>query len=481
VSTASYQIEGAVAEDGRRPSIWDTFTHQPGRVRDGSTGDVTCDHYHRWAEDVALLGELGVGAYRFSIAWPRVQPTGDGPANPAGLAFYDRLIDALLERGIDPVATLFHWDLPEALQAAGGWQVRDTAARFGEYAELVAESLGDRVKLWVTLNEPFIHFSLGHVLGIHAPGLTLPADQMPADQLPADQLPAHQMPAHQMPAHQMPAHQMPADQMPADQFPVVHHQLLGHGLAVAALRRASKSPITIANNYSPVWPVGSDGTRESATEVDHAGAMFYDMVQNWLFTDPILRGEYPPGFEALSSVDVDATILDGDLTVIAAPIDALGVNYYNPTAVSGPAPGEALPFTRQEVRGYPRTGFDWPVVPDGLRDMLVQLKDRYGDGLPPIWITESGCAYPETVNADGSVDDPERVAYYDGHIKAVAAAIEAGVRVDGYCAWSLLDNFEWAEGFTQRFGLVHVDFATQRRTPKTSFRWYRDHVRSLSS
>jgi beta-glucosidase len=438
VSTASYQIEGAVAEDGRGPSIWDTFTHQPGRVRDGSTGDVTCDHYHRWPEDVALMGELGVDAYRFSIAWPRVQPTGEGPANPAGLAFYDRLVDTLLERGIDPVATLFHWDLPEALQAAGGWQVRDTAARFGEYAELVAEALGDRVKLWVTLNEPFIHFSLGHVLGSHAPGLT----------------------------------------MPADQFPVVHHQLLGHGLAVAALRRASRSPITIANNYSPVWPVGSDGARDSATDADLAGAMFYDMVQNWLFTDPILRGEYPPGFEALSSVDIDATIMEGDLTVIAAPIDALGVNYYYPTAVSGPAPGEALPFTRQQVRGYPRTGFDWPVVPDALREMLVQLKDRYGDGLPPIWITESGCAYPETVNADGSVDDPERVAYHDGHIKAVAAAIEAGVRVDGYCAWSLLDNFEWAEGFTQRFGLVHVDFATQRRSPKTSFRWYRDRIRN---
>jgi beta-glucosidase len=422
VSTAAYQIEGAVTEGGRGASIWDTFTHQPGRIADGSTGDVACDHYHRAVEDVALMAELGVGAYRFSIAWPRIQRSGSGAANPAGVAFYDRLVDSLLAKGIDPVATLFHWDLPQPLQDAGGWANRDTAARFGEYAGIVGAALGDRVKLWITLNEPFIHFSLGHVLGVHAPGLTLGHDQLP----------------------------------------IVHHQLLGHGLAVAALRDTSTSPITLANNYSPVRPA-------SDAEEDQVAALLYDTLHNRLFTDPILLGAYPPGFEMLSTDAIDGIVLDGDLRVISAPLDALGVNYYNPTAVAAAPPGADLPFNITPLSGYPTTEFGWPIVPDGLRELLVLLRDRYPAVLPPIWVTENGCSF-------AALDDRDRVSYLDGHLRAVRAAIDAGVDVRGFCVWSLLDNFEWAEGYTQRFGLVHVDFATQQRTPRTSFRWYQRQI-----
>ncbi|GAA2614653.1 GH1 family beta-glucosidase [Dactylosporangium fulvum] len=421
VSTASYQIEGAVGEDGRGPSIWDTFSHTPGRTANGDTGDVACDHYHRWESDLDLISELGAGAYRFSVAWPRIQPTGSGPAVPAGLAFYDRLVDGLLARDIDPVVTLFHWDLPQALQDEGGWTNRDTAMRFGEYAELVGEKLGDRVKLWVTLNEPYIHFALGHVQGVHAPGLTLAPDAYPL---------------------------------------VVHHLLLGHGLAVSALRQHSRAPITLANNYSPVWVAGD-------TEDDRASAAFYDMVQNHLFTDPVLLGAYPPGFEALlGGVDVDSIVMEGDLEVISQPVAALGVNYYNPAQISAPVPGESLPFSRVPIKGYPLTAFGWPVVPDGLRELLVGFKERYGDKLPPIWITESGCSWPD-------LDDQFRIDYLSGHLTAVRQAMDAGVEVHGYCSWSLMDNFEWAEGYGQRFGLVHVDFETQERTKRRSFEWYR--------
>jgi beta-glucosidase len=436
VSTAAYQIEGAVTEDGRGPSIWDTFSHQPGHIADGSTGDVACDHYHRWPEDVALMRELGVRAYRFSIAWPRIQALGTGAANPAGLAFYDRLVDSLLEAGIDPAATLYHWDLPQPLQDAGGWANRDTAARFGEYADTLAAALGDRVKLWITLNEPFIHLSLGHVLGVHAPGIAGTVDVLA----------------------------------------VAHHLLLGHGLAVAAIREQPGTRVSIANNYTPVWPVGPDGTRGSATEDDHAAAFIYDTLHNRLFTDPLLLGRYPDGVEMLSSGDVDATILDGDLAVIAAPLDVLGVNYYQPTGIGWPGPddepaypGSPVPFTLRELPGFPRTDFGWPVVPDGLRELLVLLHERY-PGLPPIWITENGCAYESTVDSD-------RIAYLDGHVRAIRAAMDAGVDVRGYCQWSLLDNWEWAEGFTKRFGLVHVDYATQARTPRSSFAWYRDLIK----
>jgi beta-glucosidase len=421
-STAAYQIEGAVREDGRGPSIWDTFAAEPGRITDASSGAVACDHYHRHGEDVDLLAGLGVDAYRFSIAWPRIQPTGTGPVNPAGLAFYDRLVDTLLERGIDPVATLFHWDLPQALQDGGGWLARDTAYRFGDYAGLVAQTLGDRVKLWITLNEPFVHMTMGYALGVHAPGKALFFDALP----------------------------------------VAHHQLLGHGLAVAAIRAHSRSPVAITNNYSPVRTAGDSPD-------DAAAAGLYDALHNRLFTDPLLGLGHPVPMDP-------ALVHDGDLDIIATPIDALGVNYYNPTAVRAPAESGGLPFDIVPLEGYPRTGFDWPVVPDGLRELLVGLRARYGDALPPLHVTENGCAYPDEIGDDGRCDDPDRIAYLQAHIGAVEAAIADGVDVRGYFVWSLLDNFEWAEGYTQRFGLVHVDFAALTRTPKSSYAWYRDRI-----
>ena len=417
VSTASYQIEGAAAEGGRGRSIWDVFSHEPGRIADGGTGDVACDHFHRYPEDVDLMAGLGVDAYRFSVAWPRVQPDGSGPANPAGLDFYDRLVDALLAKGIDPVATLFHWDLPQALEDGGGWLSRDTAFRFADYAGLVAEALADRVKLWITLNEPFIHMTLGYATGEHAPGRTLLFDALP----------------------------------------VAHHQLLGHGLAVAALRARGAGAVAITNNYTPVWP-SSDGDAEAAAA--------YHALHNRLFTDPLFGRGYP-------ELGLDpALVHDGDLETIAAPLDALGVNYYNPTGIRAPStPDSPLPFELVPVEGYPTTDFGWPVVPDGLRQLLIGLHEEYGDALPPIYVTESGCAY------DG-IDDPERVTYLDGHIGAVRSAMASGVDVRGYFVWSLLDNFEWAEGYTKRFGLVHVDYDTQVRTPKTSYAWYRDLIRA---
>jgi beta-glucosidase len=417
VSTAAYQIEGGVAEGGRGPSIWDTFAHEPGRISDGGTGDVACDHFHRYADDVDLMAGLGVDAYRFSVAWPRIQPDGTGPANAAGVDFYDRLVDALLAKGIDPVVTLFHWDLPQALEDSGGWLSRDTAFRFADYAGLVGEALGDRVRLWITLNEPFIHMTLGYATGEHAPGQALLFGALP----------------------------------------VAHHQLLGHGLAVAALRAGGAGAVAITNNYSPVWPMG-DGDSEAAAA--------YHALHNRLFTDPLFGRGYP-------ELGLDPSVVhDGDLDTIAAPLDALGVNYYNPTGIRAPStPDSPLPFEFVPLEGYPTTAFGWPVVPDGLRELLVWLKDEYGDALPPIHVTESGCAY------DG-IDDPERVAYLDGHIGAVRAAAASGVDVRGYFVWSLLDNFEWAEGYTKRFGLVHVDYETQVRTPKTSYAWYRDLIRA---
>ncbi|GAA1832862.1 GH1 family beta-glucosidase [Luedemannella flava] len=413
VSTASYQIEGAVDEDGRGRSIWDTFAHEPGRVVTGETGDVACDHYHRYAEDVDLIANLGVDAYRFSVAWPRVQPDGKGPANEAGLAFYDRLVDTLLAKGVDPVVTLFHWDLPQALQDDGGWFNRDTAYRFAEYADLVAARLGDRVGMWITLNEPFVHTVFGHAFGVHAPGQTLMFDALPT----------------------------------------AHHQLLGHGLAVAALRGRTSAPVTLANNYSPVVVLGD-------TEADHRAGAAYDALHNRLFTDPLTGRGYPEGF--------DLPVRDGDLEIIAAPLDALGVNYYNPTGVRAPGdPDGGLPFDIVALEGYPVTDFDWPVVPEGLRQLLGRLHADYG---LPMYVTESGCAYAESPN------DQRRIDYLAGHIGAVSAARSQGVDVRGYFVWSILDNFEWAEGYSKRFGLVHVDFTTLVRTPKASYAWLREHI-----
>ncbi|MCQ4083132.1 GH1 family beta-glucosidase [Streptomyces sp. RB6PN25] len=421
VSSSAYQVEGATTEDGRGTSVWDTFAARPGAVRDGHTAVTACDHYHRWPEDVALLKGLGVDAYRFSIAWPRVQPTGAGPANQAGLGFYDRLTDGLLEAGITPVPTLYHWDLPQALEDRGGWPARETAYRFADYAAVVAGRLGDRIRDWITLNEPFVHMAFGYALGYHAPGRTLMLDALP----------------------------------------VAHHQLLGHGLAAQALREHG-GRVLIANNCSPVRPA-TDAPR------DLAAAEAYDALHNRLFNDPLFLGRYPDLSPFGVEGDLGGVVRNGDLAVISAPLDGLGVNYYNPTVIRAPAAGAVLPFDEAPLDGVPRTAFDWPVVPEGLTDLLLGLTRRYGDALPPLTVTENGCSYPGT-------DDHERIAFLDAHIRAVADAVAQGADVRGYFVWTLTDNFEWAEGYHQRFGLVHVDHATQLRTPKASYAWYRDVI-----
>jgi beta-glucosidase len=428
VATSAYQIEGAVGEDGRGESVWDTFCRRPGAVRDGASGDIAADHYHRWLEDIDLMADLGISAYRYSIAWPRVQPTGKGPANRAGLDFYDRLTDALLAAGITPMPTLFHWDLPQPLEDEGGWLSRDTALRFADYAGLAGERLADRIPLWITLNEPVIVTTHGYGTGVHAPGRSLMLDALPT----------------------------------------AHHQLLGHGLAARALRAAGASGVAITNNYAPAWPA-------SNIEADAAAAHAYDILQNRLFTEPWLLGRYPD----LSAFGVREGGLDcireGDLELISAPVDALGINYYAPARVAAPA-GPPMPFEREPIAGDPLTAFGWPVVPAGLTEMLTLLQERYGDRLPPVYITENGCSVDDQPDAGGVVDDQPRVRYLDAHIRALADAMTAGVDVRGYLTWSLMDNFEWAEGYHQRFGLVHVDFETQRRTPKSSFYWYRDMI-----
>jgi beta-glucosidase len=437
VATASYQIEGAVHEDGRGPSIWDTFSHTPGKVFQGDTGDVACDHYHRYPEDVALMADLGVDSYRLSLAWPRIQPTGKGPANAAGLAFYGRLVDALLERGIAPAVTLYHWDLPQALEDAGGWRARDTAERFAEYAEIVQEHLGDRVHRWITLNEPFCSSILGYSNGRHAPG------------------------AHE--GH--------------GALAAAHHLLLGHGLAVQRLRPrlAEGDQLGITLNLQPVTPV-------SDSAADRAAADRALLLSNRLFTDPVLAGSYPElAREAWGPITDFGFLQDGDLEVIAAPLDFLGVNYYFPSRVRAAEPAEADPARRTaDDLGYEdvispdeeRTAMGWPVEADGLRRLLHWLDDTY-PGLPPIYITENGRACDDVVDEDGQVRDPDRVRYLRDHLGAVAQAGAEGVDVRGFYAWSLMDNFEWADGYAKRFGIVHVDYETQKRTPKSSFDWYR--------
>ena len=424
-ATAAYQIEGAAAEDGRGPSVWDTFSHTPGAVLDGDTGDVACDSYHRYGEDVDLLAGLGVSAYRFSVSWSRVLPAGAGAVNQAGLDFYRRLVDRLRDAGIEPAATLYHWDTPQALQDAGGWTARDTAARFADYATVLAEALGDRVGRWITLNEPVVVTMNGHVEGSHAPGLRLGEGA----------------------------------------FAVEHHQLLGHGLAVAALREAAPgAPVGITNNYGPCHPA-------TWSAQDAAAAAYRDALHNQLYTDPVLLGRWPAALERLAAGTED------DLATIAAPIDFLGVNYYFPERVRAD-PADPFGSTPVEWPDAPHTAFGWPVVPEAFTETLLRLRDRYGDALPPVHITENGAAYDDVLGPDGAVHDPDRVAYLDSHLRAVRAAMDAGVDVRGYFCWSLLDNFEWAQGYSKRFGLVHVDFDSLARTPKDSYHWYGDLARA---
>ena len=424
-ATAAFQIEGSRAADGRGRSIWDDFVATPGAVRDGATADPGPDSYRRHREDVALLTALGVDRYRFSISWVRIQPEPGGPVSRAGLDYYRRLADDLLEAGVTPFATLYHWDLPSVLEERGGWLDRDTALRFGEYAEIVAQSLGDTIRHWYTLNEPVSTSLQGYAVGTLAPGR----------------------------------------QLLFGALPTVHHQLLAHGLALRTLRAAGAEEVGIVNNHTLVLPA-------SQTDPDLAAAAVYDLLHNRVFADPVLTGAYPD-LEAFGIPPMP--VEEGDLELISAPGDFYGINFYNPTAVAAAPEGSPVPFEIVPTPGAPVTGFgsEWPIVPAALTGLLLDLRERYGDRLPSLVIGENGASFPEPDHVDGPVLDAERISYLAGHIDAVGAAAAAGVDVREYTVWSLLDNFEWADGWSQRFGLVHVDFDTSARTPKASFDWYR--------
>jgi beta-glucosidase len=435
-ATASYQIEGAAREDGRGPSIWDTFSRTPGKVHAGHTGDVADDHYHRYVDDVALMADLGLASYRYSIAWPRIQPDGTGPVNVPGLDFYDRLTDELLGKGIDPVVTLYHWDLPQALEDQGGWASRITAEAFAEYAQIVHARLGDRVGTWTTLNEPWCSAYLGYASGRHAPGR----------------------------------------QEPEAAFRAVHHLMLGHGLAANALRSAGARSVSITLNPSAVFPVDP----ESAA--DREAVRIIDGLSNRIFFDPLLLGRYPADMlEHLARFTDLSYIQDGDLATINAPIDVLGVNFYMPSYVSA-KPGTPAAPDQPGSEGIafrapngPVTDMNWPIEPSGLTRLLKRIHDDYPG--TPMLITENGAAYPEGPAADGEVHDTRRIEYLDGHLRACHDALAAGVDLRGYFVWSLMDNFEWAEGYAKRFGIVHVDYATQQRVLKDSAKWYREVIR----
>ncbi|MFE0517404.1 MULTISPECIES: GH1 family beta-glucosidase [unclassified Streptomyces] len=427
-ATAAYQIEGAVAEDGRAPSIWDTYSHTPGKVAGNDNGDVACDHYHRWREDIGLMRRLGTNAYRLSVAWPRVMPGGDGPVNPKGLAFYDELIDALLEADITPSVTLYHWDLPQALQDRGGWPERETALAFAEYASVVAERLGDRVTQWATLNEPLCSAWIGHLEGRMAPGLTDLTAAVRAS----------------------------------------YHLLLGHGLAVDAIRAAAPSAqVGIVTNLSTVHAA-------TDREEDVAAARRQDGHINRWWLDPVYGRGFPADMREVYGVELPER--EGDLAKIAAPLDWHGLNYYMPSTVADD-PSAPAPHVRSVRRlGVPRTGMDWEIDANGIEALLLRLTDEYP--IRRLYVTENGSAYPDVVRPDGTVDDPERQDYLERHLAACASAVRKGAPLAGYFAWSLLDNFEWAYGYDKRFGLVHVDYETQKRTIKGTGHRYADIIRA---
>ena len=445
-ATASYQIEGAVAEDGRAPSVWDTFSRTPGKVRGGDTGDIACDSYHRYEEDADLLKSYGLSSYRFSIAWPRIFPSGGGQVNQAGLDYYKRLLDALAERGISGAATLFHWDLPQALQDKGGFASRDTAQLFADYAGTVAEALGDRVGRWITLNEPQVYSQLGHLTGDHAPGLTDPA------------------------AYRA----------------VTHHLLVGHGLAVQALRAAlpAGSQVGITLNFRTVRV---EDRYAGIPEVE-AARKIADASGNALFLDPVLHGSYPTHAPA-EHLPPAELIKPGDMDLISAPIDFLGLNYYFPAYLR---PGDSANLGRNEypssIKGIveyrpeelEQTNMDWPWVidPGALYELLMRVSKEAPD--LPLYVTENGRAAEDYVTPEGVVNDIERIEYLHGHLSAAARAARDGAALRGYYVWSLLDNFEWAYGYQKRFGLTFVDFATGRRIPKASAKWLAEAARTNS-
>jgi beta-glucosidase len=427
-AASAYQIEGAWNEDGRGPSVWDTFVRRPGKVWRGQTGDVAADHYHRWAEDVDLMAQIGLQAYRFSVSWPRVLPQGAGRVNEKGLDFYDRLVDALLARGIQPFVALHHFDLPQALQDRGGWPARDTAYRFAEYATVVARRLGDRARYWIPHNEPAAVAFSGYGLGTSAPGLRNPVASLRA----------------------------------------MHHLLLSHGLAAQAIRAAAPGPVEIgtALSTSPVYP---------ATPADRGAAVRMDNLVNRLTLDPLLLGRYPQ--DALGRLTpMLARARAGDMAIIAAPLDFLGINYYTRILARREWRLPILWAWKARVpAANPRSAM-WEIYPQGIHDLLVRVWQDYGH--PRMFVTENGVPVPDQVDSDGSVHDQARIQYLRDHLVQVRRAMDAGVPVKGYFVWSVLDNFEWDLGYQMRFGLVHVDYDTQQRVVKDSGWWYRDLIRA---
>jgi beta-glucosidase len=427
-ATAAYQIEGAVAEGGRGPSIWDTFAHTPGRILRGETGDVACDHYHRWESDLDLIAELGLTAYRLSLSWSRLQPLGHGPLNPEGVAFYRRLLVALRERGVRPFVTLYHWDMPQPLEDAGGWPIRLTAERFADYADLAVAALGDVANDWITLNEPWCSAFVGYGEGRHAPGRRSVADAVAA----------------------------------------AHHLNLAHGLAVARMRER-RPGLRIG-----VTHIITDIVAASAKPSDQAAAARLDADNNLMFLDPLLRGGYPASVYSLyDAYGLRQLVRAGDEAIIAAPVDFLGVNHYQQVVVSH---DDSEP--RLQARVVPAeptaTSLRWSVKPESLRNVLVRVAREYPP--LPLYVTENGASFDDYVDHSGRVNDPERIDYLRGYFRAAAAAIREGVDLQGYFVWSLMDNFEWAEGYSKRFGLIYVDYHTLRRTPKASAGWYRDLI-----
>ena len=436
-ATASYQIEGGAHTGGRGPSIWDDFSHTPGKVAHGHTGDVACDHYHRVEADVAMMVDIGLQAYRFSISWSRVIPDGRGQPNDDGIAWYSRLVDLLLENGITPNVTLFHWDLPSGLETIGGFRNRDTAKWFADYAALMTRHLGDRVSMWATFNEPWCHAFLGHAAGYHAPGLTDPAAAIA----------------------------------------VAHHEQLAHGLGVQAMR-AERNGLELGTVINP-----SNIVREGEPPADDDQMRRIDAIHNRWWFDSILNGAYPA--DILDDFGPMADCIEsGDLAEIAQPIDWIGINYYSDILVRGIRPDEGAV---DRMRSYPtvsgttasdrrsvHTDMNWPITPEGFTNLLVRLHTDYPE-LPPVYITENGCAFDDPV-VNGRCADPRRIDYLDLHLRAVRAAMDQGVDVRGYFQWSLMDNFEWALGYDKRFGLVHIDFDTLERTPRDSAAWYHDVI-----
>jgi beta-glucosidase len=433
VATSSFQIEGAVNEDGRSESIWDHLCRRPGAIADGTNGDVACDHYHRWPEDIAIMAGLGVNAYRFSVAWPRVVPGGRGAVNQAGIDFYSRLVDGLLAAGIEPCVTLYHWDLPQILEDAGGWTNRQTAYDFAAYTDVVTRALGDRVKTWVTINEPWCISVLGYVNGEHAPGIK---DNWPKA------------------------------------VSAAHHVMLGHGLAVPIIRaNAPGAEVGITLNLVPNEPAS-----ESAADME-ACRRFDGFFNRW-YLDPVFGRGYPQDRieDLVNAGQIPSAELPflqpNDLDIIAVDTDFLGINYYSRAVIRCEETAENLPVEVSATDTV--TDMGWEVWPLGLEHLLLRLHREYAP--PAIQVTENGAAYPTECNEEGQVLDTERVDYFAGHIRAAGQALEAGVPLTAYYAWSLLDNFEWAFGYEKRFGLVHVDYETQKRTPKQSALWYRDTI-----